>query len=153
MNGTRMLRLVTRQVIGKHAKMDSLRWFSTASAEELPKKYLENSVFIKFIDTEGDEEVVEAEIGENILDVAHDNDIELEGACGGEVACSTCACIFEQELFDKLPEISEDEEDMLDLAVGVTDTTRLGCQVIVTKEFENTVIKLPSEVQNMQSAF
>ena len=48
--------------------------------------------------------------------------ITIIGACGAELACSTCHLIFEQDLFDKLPEMTEEEEDMLDLAFEVTDT-------------------------------
>ena len=51
------------------------------------------------------------------------------GACGGETACSTCHVIMSPEVFAKLPEPSEAEEDMLDLAAGLTKTSRLGCQV------------------------
>lgn len=46
----------------------------------------------------------------------------VAGACGGELACSTCHLIFEQDVFEQLPEISEEEEDMLDLAWGLTET-------------------------------
>jgi ferredoxin len=56
------------------------------------------------------------------MDVAHDNDIELEGACGGELACSTCHLIFEEDVYNTLPEKEEEEDDMLDLAFEVTDT-------------------------------
>lgn len=65
---------------------------------------------------------VNAELGKTVLDVALNNDIDIEGACGGELACSTCHVIVEQELFDKLPKKLEEEEDMLDLAYGLTDT-------------------------------
>ena len=56
--------------------------------------------------------------------------MELEGACEGTLACSTCHCIFTPEMFDKLPPADEEELDMLDLAAGLTDTSRLGCQVV-----------------------
>ena len=46
----------------------------------------------------------------------------MSGACGGELACSTCHLIFEKDVYDALPEISEEEEDMLDLAWGLTET-------------------------------
>ena len=63
-----------------------------------------------------------------MLDVAHANGIEIEGACGGETACSTCHVIVEKAYFDKLPKPSEEEVDMLDLAAGLTDTYgRAGC--------------------------
>ena len=65
---------------------------------------------------------VDAPIGKTVLDVAIDNNIDIEGACGGELACSTCHVILSQDLFDQLPEKTEEEEDMLDLAWGLTDT-------------------------------
>ena len=80
----------------------------------------------------------------------HDNDIDLEGACGGELACSTCHVILPQEVFDGLPEPDEEEEDMLDLALGLTDTSRLGCQVCVTAEHQNLEVILPEETADMR---
>lgn len=65
---------------------------------------------------------VEAKEGKSVLDIAIENNIDIEGACGGELACSTCHVILSQELFDKLPPKTEEEEDMLDLAWGLTDT-------------------------------
>lgn len=58
--------------------------------------------------------------------------------------------ILEKKVFDMLPEAEEEEEDMLDLALGLTETSRLGCQVCVTKEMAGTTVRLPSEVANMQ---
>ena len=65
---------------------------------------------------------VQAVVGDHLLDAAHANNVELEGACGGELACSTCHLVFEPEIYDKLPTKSEEEDDMLDLAFSVTDT-------------------------------
>eukprot|EP00516_Mucochytrium_quahogii_P013009 CAMPEP_0203805492 /NCGR_PEP_ID=MMETSP0100_2-20121128/14271_1 /ASSEMBLY_ACC=CAM_ASM_000210 /TAXON_ID=96639 /ORGANISM=" , Strain NY0313808BC1" /LENGTH=130 /DNA_ID=CAMNT_0050714029 /DNA_START=91 /DNA_END=483 /DNA_ORIENTATION=+ len=107
------------------------------------------SVNVTFIDADGEKETVKAEIGMNLLDVAHENDIEVEGACGGEMACSTCHMIFEKEAFAKFPEPEEEEEDMLDLALGLTDTSRLGCQVIVTKDMDGITVQLPKETASM----
>lgn len=89
-----------------------------------------------------------AKIGDNLLTVAHKNHIDMEGACGGVCACSTCHVILPDDLFDTLPEASEEEEDMLDLAAGLTVSSRLGCQVEVTRAFEGRVIKLPSVTRN-----
>ncbi len=66
--------------------------------------------------------VVEAKEGKTVLDIAIENNIDIEGACGGELACSTCHVITTPELFAKLPPKTEEEEDMLDLAWGLTDT-------------------------------
>ena len=81
-----------------------------------------NTVPITYVEPNGTEKTVEAEIGMNLLDVAHAHDIELEGACGGELACSTCHLIFEKEIFDTLDPMEDEEEDMLDLAFEVTET-------------------------------
>mmetsp|Transcript_13362 Transcript_13362/g.37793 ORF Transcript_13362/g.37793 Transcript_13362/m.37793 type:complete len:86 (+) Transcript_13362:1-258(+) len=83
-----------------------------------------------------------------MLAVCHDHDIEVEGACGGEMACSTCHMIFDEATFETLPEKEEEEEDMLDLALELTDTSRLGCQVIVTEAMEGITIRLPSETSS-----
>ena len=80
---------------------------------------------------DGEEVEVEAEVGKTILEVAQEHEIDLEGACDGSLACSTCHVIFEQDHFDDLPDPEEEEEDMLDLAFGLTDTSRLGCQIKV----------------------
>ncbi|CAN0256633.1 unnamed protein product [Scytosiphon promiscuus] len=89
-----------------------------------------------------------AKCGMNLMRVAHKHGIDLEGACEGVCACSTCHVILDGEVFDELPEASEDEEDMLDLAFGLTETSRLGCQVIVTPEMDGIVVKLPPATRN-----
>ena len=71
---------------------------------------------ITFIDRDGNELTVEAPLGNTILDIAHANDIDIEGACEGVMACSTCHLIVSEDWFKKLPDASEEEEDMLDLA-------------------------------------
>jgi len=81
--------------------------------------------------------------------LAHENDIELEGACEGSLACSTCHVIVDSEFYVKLPEAVDEENDMLDLAFGLTDTSRLGCQVKLTKELDGMRVRLPSATRNM----
>jgi 2Fe-2S ferredoxin len=58
--------------------------------------------------------------------------------------------VVEPEWYDLLPEASEDEEDMLDLAFGLTRTSRLGCQIIVREELNGITVRLPAGVRNMQ---
>lgn len=67
---------------------------------------------------------------ESILDVALSNDIDLEHACGGSCACTTCHVIV-KEGDDNLSEAEDDELDRLDMAAGLTLHSRLGCQAIV----------------------
>jgi len=72
-----------------------------------------------------------------------------QGACEGSVACSTCHVILSPEHYDLLPEASDDENDMLDMAFGLTDTSRLGCQVKLTRELDGMEAMLPSATRNM----
>ncbi|KDR74660.1 hypothetical protein GALMADRAFT_249567 [Galerina marginata CBS 339.88] len=92
---------------------------------------------------------VEANEGDDILAIAHEYDIDLEGACEGSVACSTCHVILPTEYYDILPEPEDDENDMLDMAFGLTDTSRLGCQVKMTKALDGITCTLPSATRNM----
>ena len=104
---------------------------------------------IIFVKPDGNEIEVNAANGLSVLEIAHNNDIDIEGACEGSLACSTCHVILDQEYFDLLEEASEDEEDMLDLAFGLTETSRLGCQIIMTDELDGLKIRLPSATRNM----
>ncbi|MBX3486843.1 MAG: ferredoxin family 2Fe-2S iron-sulfur cluster binding protein [Candidatus Paracaedibacteraceae bacterium] len=104
---------------------------------------------ITFIDQAGNTKDVDAPVGLSILEIAHRNDIDLEGACEGSLACSTCHVIVDQEWFDVLAEATEDEEDMLDLAFGLTHTSRLGCQIIMSDELDGLVLRLPAGTRNM----
>jgi len=104
---------------------------------------------IIFVLTDGQEKTVEAPVGLSVLEIAHQNDIDLEGACEGSLACSTCHVVVDNSFFDKLPEASEDEEDMLDLAFGLTHTSRLGCQIRMTEELDGLKVKLPAATRNM----
>ncbi len=105
---------------------------------------------IKVIFIEGEKETeVEALVGLSILEVAHDNDIDLEGACEGSLACATCHVVLEDTIYNMLEEPEEAEEDMLDLAFGLTHTSRLGCQIILTKQLDGMRIKLPSATRNI----
>eukprot|EP00835_Amoeboradix_gromovi_P002301 NODE_127_length_18646_cov_0.421632.p11 type:complete len:122 gc:universal NODE_127_length_18646_cov_0.421632:7878-8243(+) len=90
-----------------------------------------------------------AKDNETLLELAHRKDIELEGACEGSLACSTCHVIVEQKYFDKLQEATDEENDLLDLAFGLTDTSRLGCQIKVTKELDGLTVKIPDATRNM----
>lgn len=92
---------------------------------------------------------VKAVEGESILDTAHKNNIELEGACEGSLACSTCHVILPEEYFNKLEEPCDEENDMLDLAFGLTETSRLGCQVKLDAKMEGVEIEVPSVTRNM----
>jgi len=101
-----------------------------------------------FINRDNSRTNVTAPYGKSVLEVAHENNVEIEGACEGSLACSTCHVILEPWLFDKLEEPSEREEDLLDLAPGLTDTSRLCCQLRVNEKLNGTEIRLPKATIN-----
>ena len=101
-----------------------------------------------FIEPNGTRHEVDAPLGLSVLEVAHKHGLDLEGACEGSLACSTCHIIVEPEWFDVLNEASEDEEDMLDLAFGLTKTSRLGCQIIISEELDGLTVRLPGGSNN-----
>lgn len=108
------------------------------------------TISVTYVDEkDGSTKTVQAPVGENLMEVAHRNDIDLEGACEGSLACSTCHIVIEsQEMFDKLPEADDDENDMLDLAFGLTETSRLGCQVIAKEDIDGIQVRIPSATRN-----
>ncbi len=104
---------------------------------------------ITFIDADGKSQEVDAPEGLSVLEIAHKNNIELEGACEGSLACSTCHVVVDPAYYGKLKEATEDEEDMLDLAWGLTHTSRLGCQIIIRSELDGITVSLPASTRNM----
>ena len=97
----------------------------------------------------GERKEFQVPVGTSVLQAARDNNIDLEGACEGSLACSTCHVIVDKTFYDSLTEPTEDEEDMLDLAFGLTPTSRLGCQIILTKELDGLSLTVPSETRNV----
>ena len=92
---------------------------------------------------------VEAPLGLSVLEIAHRHGIDLEGACEGSLACSTCHVVVADDWYDQLDEPTEAEEDMLDLAFGLTHTSRLGCQIRMTDELDGLTVTLPAATRNM----
>ena len=105
-----------------------------------------------FIERGGVRREVEAPVGLSVLEIAHRNGIDIEGACEGSLACSTCHIIVDPEWYELLKDATEDEEDMLDLAFGLTQTSRLGCQIIMTEELDGLTVTLPAATRNMMGA-
>lgn len=102
-------------------------------------------VKVIFVMRDGANRVLDAVIGQTLLDVARRHGIdEIEGACGGAMACSTCHIILEDGWDKKLQAASDDETDMLDLAYGITKTSRLGCQIKLTAASDGLKVRLPA---------
>jgi 2Fe-2S ferredoxin len=111
-----------------------------------------SDVKVTYIDSLHGPMTVTGQSGDNLLEVAHKHNIDLEGACGGELACSTCHLIFSPSWYEKtLTECpkSEEEDDMLDLAWGLTDTSRLGCQCVLSAELDGLECHIPDETDSM----
>ena len=104
---------------------------------------------ITFIERDGNRKLVEAPLGMSVMEIARKNGVDIEGACEGSLACSTCHVIVDPEWYDVLVAAKEDEEDMLDLAFGLTHTSRLGCQIKMTDELDGLTVTLPTATRNM----
>ena len=98
-----------------------------------------------FVNSEGTEKSVEAENGLSLMEVARDNDIGIEGTCGGSISCCTCHVVIDYDWFSIVGEPNPDEEDMLDLAVGLQPTSRLGCQIEISDELDGLRVSIPEE--------
>jgi ferredoxin len=107
-------------------------------------------VKVTFITPQGERVESEGKPGDRLLAVAQAAGMPLEGTCEGQMACSTCHVVIAREWFGKLPRASEDEEDMLDLAAGVTRTSRLSCQIVLGDELEGLEVRIPGESRDMQ---
>ena len=104
---------------------------------------------VRFLRADGTlDKEVEAAPGQRLLDVAWAAREPLEGACEGVTACSTCHVIVDAADFAKLPQATDEEEDLLDLAAHVTRTSRLACQIILTEDMESLSVRVPAGSTN-----
>ncbi len=102
-----------------------------------------------FIERDGARREVEAPLGLSVLEIAHRHGIDIEGACEGSLACSTCHVIVDPAWYDRLDAASEDEDDMLDLAFNLSRTSRLGCQIVITEALDGLTVRLPAATRNL----
>ena len=98
---------------------------------------------ITFIEKSGTALEVDAPLGLSVIEIARKNGVAIEGACGGCLACSTCHVIVHPDWYEKLNEIKENEKDMLDIAFDIQKTSRLSCQILMTKELDGLIVALP----------
>jgi 2Fe-2S ferredoxin len=101
-----------------------------------------------FVERDGTRREVDAPLGRSVLEIARRHDVDIEGACDGSLACSTCHVVVDPDWYDLLKEASEDEEDMLDLAFNLTRTSRLGCQIVITEELDGLTVELPAATRD-----
>lgn len=106
---------------------------------------------VTFILKDGTQKTFDVCEGDTLLDIAQAHNLDMEGACGGSCACSTCHVIVDPDYYDALPEPDDDENDMLDLAYGLTETSRLGCQIKMSKDVDGIRVALPAMTRNVNA--
>lgn len=140
-----------RGAVFRPAAMRAFSASAIASHGHIHKPKPGEELHITFITKDGEQIKVEAAQGDNLMDIAQAHGLDVEGACGGSCACSTCHMIIDPEYYDEMEEPSDDENDMLDLAFGLTETSRLGCQVKMTPELDGVRVALPAMTRNLQA--
>ncbi|KAK6151794.1 hypothetical protein DH2020_014429 [Rehmannia glutinosa] len=120
--------------------------YSSTAGDENEKN---EKINVTFVDKDGDETHIKVPTGMSMLEAAHENDIDLEGACEGSLATTCHVIVMDMEQYNKLPDPTDEENDMLDLAFGLTETSRLGCQVIAKPELEGLRLAIPSATWNL----
>ena len=137
-----------KTVTNTNNSQTTIRWHGDGPGPNAP------TVTLTFVNPDDTQTTITARVGETLLQCAHRTGIEMEGACEGVCACSTCHIILSQELYDQLMDetedgaLKEDEEDMLDMAFGLTNTSRLGCQIVVKENMDGCVLTLPKATRN-----
>ncbi|XP_076781300.1 adrenodoxin, mitochondrial isoform X2 [Arvicanthis niloticus] len=114
----------------------------------------EDKVTVHFKNRDGETLTAKGKVGDSLLDVVIENSLDIDGfgACEGTLACSTCHLIFEDHIYEKLDAITDEENDMLDLAYGLTDRSRLGCQICLTKAMDNMTVRVPEAVADVRQS-
>ncbi|KAK0140457.1 Adrenodoxin, mitochondrial [Merluccius polli] len=114
----------------------------------------DNKVTVHFVNRDGERITARGSPGDSLLDLVINEDLDFDGfgACEGTLACSTCHLIFQQDVYEKLGPVTDEELDMLDLAYGLTDTSRLGCQVCLTRALEGMEARVPESVADIRQS-
>ncbi|KAK7602733.1 hypothetical protein V9T40_006707 [Parthenolecanium corni] len=129
------------------------RSVSTSSSLKEEEK-CKPSYKVTFIKKNGERVQASGKEGDSLLDVVVNNNLDFDGygACEGTLTCSTCHVILKKEDYDRLPnDPGEEEMDMLDLAYELSDTSRLGCQITLTKDLDNLEVYLPTSINDARS--
>ena len=107
----------------------------------------DDTVRVIYIDRDGKHHNIKGKVGDNVMYLAQKHDIDVEGACEASLACCTCH-VYVEKHFEQLNEIEEEEEDMLDLAPFLQENSRLSCQILLDKNLDGLIVRLPSATRN-----
>ncbi|XP_039085079.1 adrenodoxin, mitochondrial isoform X1 [Hyaena hyaena] len=126
----------------------------TLSVSAPARSSSEDKITVHFVNRDGQTLTAKGKVGDSLLDVVVENNLDIDGfgACEGTLACSTCHLIFEDHIFEKLDAVTDEESDMLDLAYGLTDRSRLGCQICLTKSMDNMTVRVPDVVADARQS-
>lgn len=125
---------------------------STKHEPDIRTEENDSCVSVTFLRPDGNRVTVKANQDKSLYDAVIDNNVDIDGfgACEGTLCCTTCHLIFKQSDYEKVGEPSDEELDMLDLAYGLTSTSRLGCQVILKKELDPLEVKVPASINDVR---
>lgn len=99
---------------------------------------------IKFIDYDGDERIIDANIGDSVMQVATQNDVPgIDADCGGACSCATCHVYVNEEWMAHVGNPEEVEAEMLDVVDEKQDNSRLACQITVSDELDGLIVTTP----------
>ena len=101
---------------------------------------------VNFIKPDDSAHIISVDEGTTLMEAGRDNNMGIEGTCGGSLSCATCHVIFSEEDYAKVGAPSDDEMDMLDLAFGVTPTSRLGCQIRMSDALDGLTVQVPDDL-------
>ena len=101
---------------------------------------------IIFTTPDGKQHDVSVDEGVTVMEAGRDASLGIEGTCGGCLSYATCHVIVDPDWFAKTGGPSEDEEDMLDLAFGLTETSRLGCQIEMSDALDGLRLTVPEDM-------
>ena len=101
---------------------------------------------VNFIKPDDSAHIISVDEGTTLMEAGRDNNMGIEGTCGGSLSCATCHVIFREEDYAKVGAPSDDEMDMLDLAFGVTPTSRLGCQIRMSDALDGLAVQVPDDL-------
>ena len=101
---------------------------------------------ITVVNQAGEESTIEAPVGRTLMEVIRDNGFdELLALCGGCCSCATCHVNIDASFMDKLPKMSDDENDLLDSSEHRDDNSRLSCQVPITAALDGMKVTIAQE--------
>ena len=101
---------------------------------------------IIFTTPDGKEHNVTVDEGVTVMEAGRDANLGIEGTCGGCLSCATCHVIVDTAWFPKTGAPGEDELDMLDLAFGLSETSRLGCQIEMSDDLDGLKVAVPEDI-------